>query len=85
MRGSLLSIVSAIGSPGDLLRRIRGEYLEMPGLRVTPREAQRLFGLDAAMCDELLDSLLHSGFLVRASDGTFRLAQPGDHAAAAKV
>jgi hypothetical protein len=30
----------------DALRRVKGEYLEMPGLRLTPAQAQRLWGLD---------------------------------------
>ena len=34
----------------DILRRIRGEYLEMPGLRLTSVQAQRLWGLDARTC-----------------------------------
>ena len=30
----------------ELLGRIRGEYLEMPGLKLTLAQAQRLWGLD---------------------------------------
>ena len=29
-----------------MLRQVRSEYLEMPGLRLTRRQAQRLWGLD---------------------------------------
>ena len=79
-----MSIVSTIGPTGDLVRRIRGEYLEMPGLRVTARQAQRLFGLDATTCDEVLAGLLQSGFLSRTVDGMFRLTQPGDQVAPAR-
>ena len=35
----------------ELLRRIRAEYLEMPGLRLTAPQAQCLFGLDPETCD----------------------------------
>jgi hypothetical protein len=59
---------------GDLVRRVRREYLEMPGLRITASEAQRLFGLDAATCDDVLDGLVTSGFLRRVN-GIFTLAQ----------
>ena len=76
-----MSIVSGVGPSGDLMRRIRGEFLEMPGLRLTPRQAQRLFGLDATTCDEILDRLRESGFLSRTDDGMFTLAQAGDGAA----
>jgi hypothetical protein len=64
-----VSIVSVIDPTGDIVRRIRGEYLEMPGLRVTARQARRLFGLDATTCDEVLAGLLQSGFLSRTSTG----------------
>ena len=42
----------------DVLRRVQGEFLEMSGLRLTPTQACRLWGLDAASCDELLRALL---------------------------
>jgi hypothetical protein len=46
-----------------MLRRIRGEYLEMPGLRLTDRQAQRLWGLDQHTCAQLLDLLVGDKFL----------------------
>jgi hypothetical protein len=55
----------------DILRRICGEYLEMPGLRLKREQAQRLWGLDRQTCSELLDALVQSGFLVRLADGTY--------------
>ncbi len=55
----------------DLLRRICGEYLEMPGLQLKREQAQRLWGLDAATCSQLLDSLVQSGFLRRLGDGAY--------------
>jgi len=79
-----VSIVSTIGPTADLVRRIRGEYLEMPGLRVTARQAQRLFGLNATICDEVLAGLLQSGFLSRTLDGMFSLTQAGDQIAPAR-
>jgi hypothetical protein len=74
-------MVSTLGPTADLVRRIRGEYLEMPGLRVTASQAQRLFGLDAITCHDVLASLLQSGFLSRTVDGMFRLTQAGDQVA----
>ena len=76
-----MSIVSDVGPGGDLIRRIRGEFREMPGLRVTAHQARRLFGLDPAACDEILDGLWRCGFLSRTDDGMFTLAQAGDQAA----
>ncbi len=55
----------------DTLRRIRGEYLEMPGLRLTTAQAQRLWNLDRRTCEELLGSLVDSRFLSQTRDGSF--------------
>jgi hypothetical protein len=54
-----------------MVLRIRGEFLEMPGLRLTQPQAQRLWGLDAATCSALIASLLDAGFLFRTRDGAF--------------
>lgn len=62
----------------DLFRRIRGEYLEMPGLRVTFAQAQRLWDLDPAVCRLALESLVAEGFLRRADgDRYVRLSDGG--------
>lgn len=55
----------------DVLRRVRGEYIEMPGLRLTTAQAQRLWGLDRASCDALLGALVDAKFLSRTRDGAF--------------
>ncbi len=55
----------------DVLRRVQGEFLEMPGLRVTEAQARRLWGLDAASCDALLGALVEANFLFKTRDGAF--------------
>ena len=55
----------------DVLRRFQGEYKEMPGLRLTTAQAQRLWGLDRAACDALLGALVDAKFLFRTRDGAF--------------
>ena len=55
----------------DALRRVRGEYLEMPGLRLTTRQAERLWNLDRARCEVLLNALVDAQFLRRTHDGAF--------------
>jgi hypothetical protein len=55
----------------DILGRIRGEYLEMPGLCLTHAQAQRLWGLDAQTCSSLLASLTEDKFLSLRQDGTY--------------
>ena len=55
----------------EALRRVQGEYIEMPGLRLTTAQAQRLWGLDRAACDALLGALVDAKFLFRTRDGAF--------------
>ena len=66
-----MSIVSVIGPTGDLVHRIRGEYLEMPGLRLSVTQAQRLWGLSAEACQKALDALVEGGFLRRTAEGQY--------------
>jgi hypothetical protein len=40
----------------------------MPGLRLTVAQAQRLFGLDAATCEQVIDALVNAAFLHRRGD-----------------
>ncbi|HEY7447061.1 MAG TPA: hypothetical protein VH702_02875 [Vicinamibacterales bacterium] len=55
----------------DVLHRARGEFLEMPGLRLTVTQARKLWNLDAPLCESLLSSLVEARFLVRLHDGAF--------------
>jgi len=55
----------------DVVSRVRGEFLEMPGLRLTARQAQRLWRMDEGACDAVLDALVDSRFLARTRDGAF--------------
>ena len=54
-----------------LLNRIKGEFLEMPGLRLTGIQAARLLGIDFAPCRLLLDRLVAEGFLSHGSRGHY--------------
>jgi hypothetical protein len=54
----------------QLLDRIRREYLEMPGLKLTLAQAQRLWQLGEE-CLELLGMLVDAKFLCRRSDGRY--------------
>jgi hypothetical protein len=61
----------ATQQPRDVLQRVQGEFMEMPGLRLTTAQAQRLWGLDRAACDALLGALVDAKFLFRTRDGAF--------------
>jgi hypothetical protein len=63
----------AIPSP-QLLARIRSEYREMPGMRLTLLQARRLWGLDILTCAAALATLQAAGFLDTTRDGAFILA-----------
>ena len=55
----------------EVVRRIRGEFLEMPGLRLTPEQARRLWRLDQTACDAVLGALVDAQFLAKTRDGAF--------------
>ena len=57
--------------------RARSEYLEMPGLRLTPEQAARLWSMDRANCALLLDGLALSGFLRCDTNGRYTLDTGG--------
>ena len=55
----------------EALRRIRGEYMEMPGLHLTAAQARRLWNLDQERCEALLSALVDAHFLRCTPDGAF--------------
>jgi hypothetical protein len=61
-----------------LFERVRAEYLEMPGLRLTPKQMQRLCGIERTVCQMVLDSLVDEGFLCMKSDGHYALSTDGE-------
>lgn len=54
-----------------LVHRICGEFLEMPGLRLTCAQAQRLFGLNDDTCRGILEALVANRFLARSAGGMY--------------
>lgn len=54
-----------------LEERIRGEFLEMPGLRLTPQQAARLWAIDRATSEHVLNRLASAGFLARTREGAY--------------
>lgn len=68
----------------SLVARIRGEYLEMPGLRLTFAQACRLWQVDAPTCETLLEQLVRDAFLYKTDNGAYIAlsATPGRQAKA---
>jgi hypothetical protein len=60
-----------------LLRRVRGEYREMPGMRLTFEQAMRLWNIDRQACATVLNSLVASRFLEIDGFGRYRKAHSG--------
>lgn len=55
-----------------LSRRVQSEYEEMPGLSLTPRQAAHLWGVSAKVSEQVLKSLVETGYLREASTGFVR-------------
>lgn len=55
----------------EVLQRIQGEFVEMPGLRVTAAQARRLWSLERDVCEALLGALVDAKFLARTRDGAY--------------
>ena len=58
--------------PIEALTRIQMEYVEMPGLKLTPIQVGRLCGLPQDVCERALALLIRTGFLSRSEDGAFQ-------------
>jgi hypothetical protein len=57
--------------------RVRGEYKEMPGLRLTVRQAARLFSVGHDVANAVLEELKRASFLECTDDGVFYIDQAG--------
>jgi len=67
-----MSLDDTVQAPPSLLvARARGEFLEMPGLRLTPDQAARLWGVSGSLACRLLQALADARFLVRYEDGSY--------------
>ena len=55
----------------DTIVRVRGEFDEMPCMRLTPDSARTLFGLSEPAVRWILERLAAEGFLSRTSQGEY--------------
>jgi len=60
-----------VSTTEEVLRRVQGEFLEMPGLRLPEPQARRLWALEPSLCNAVLAELVEKGFLLRTRDGAF--------------
>ena len=69
----------------DWIRVVRAEYLEMPGLILTERQVRRLWSLDAASCDAVLEALIAAQFLRRTPTNAYARARVNSGSLASAV
>jgi hypothetical protein len=58
-----------------IVRRVREEFREMPGLRLTPAQATRLWGIEHDVCRAVIDALVSSAFLRWTATGAITRAE----------
>jgi hypothetical protein len=73
--------IGTSGAREDSIERavalMEAEFREMPGLVLTPVQAQRLLGLDGRTCAAALATLTRRRFLKLTSGGAYLRARPG--------
>jgi hypothetical protein len=55
----------------EAVELIQMEYAEMPELKLTFWQAQRLWNFSEELCERALTALIASGFLARTADGAY--------------
>lgn len=73
-----LASIRERGHMQAILERLRAEFLEMPGLRLTAEQVHRLCGVEKTTCRAVLDALVDEKFLCAKSDGTYARLTEGD-------
>jgi hypothetical protein len=66
---------AAVENIPALALRVRGEYEEMPGLRLTVSQAARLFGVAPDVAHAVLDDLRRASVLTCSARGTYALSR----------
>ena len=79
--GAMSGLINTSRADEESLERavalMEAEYREMPGLILTPAQAQRLLGLDSGVCAVALATLTRRRFLKQTSAGAYLREQPG--------
>jgi hypothetical protein len=53
------------------IERLRAEFMEMPGLRLTAAQIERLCGVERTICKPVLEALVDARFLRVSADGMY--------------
>ena len=84
---ALVPAVASLGTPGErrdstarkaLMRRVRSEFDEMPGLSLTLAQAGKLFGISGDACARIFSQLSEEGLLRPSGHGSYarRIERP---------
>jgi hypothetical protein len=60
------------------LERVRAEFLEMPGLRLTAAQVERLCGIEQTTCKAVLGALVDARFLRVSANGIYSRLTDGE-------
>lgn len=69
----MAAVTERLSVNDTLLLRIKSEFSEMPGLRLTIPQAARLWALDCGVCEAALERLAETRYLRRTGDGAYTL------------
>jgi hypothetical protein len=58
-----------------MVYRVREEFREMPGLRLTPAQATKLWGMEQETCDAIIERLVAAAYLRWTSSGAVTRAE----------
>ena len=61
-----------------VLERVRAEFVEMPGMRLTAQQVERLCGIEPTLCATVLAALVAAKFLSITPDGKYARSREVD-------
>jgi len=73
-RGQETEVTAEQRTIQEWVRLIKAEYLEMPGLRLTKPQIQRLWTLAPEISDRVIDTLVSTHFLRKTANQAYMLA-----------
>lgn len=71
----ILLLATLIMDFGSLVERVRGEFIEMPGLQLTEAQAAKLWGIEPRDCRKIVEVLVGADFLRWTPNGRIARAQ----------
>lgn len=70
-----IHVVSALEKAlAEVMRRARVEFVEMPGMQLTPAQAARMWHVEPELCAAAFSALVDARFLVKTRKGKFARA-----------